>query len=205
MYKIYFLDRCLQLGAAKEESSSLPTLELLDKTALLSFIQQWLKDEKRQDLILKGYKAKKMYRHLKEGLSYVKAAGGVVRNRKRQVLFIKRWGIWDLPKGKKEKSETIENCALREVQEETGVDKLSLKTSLPSSYHIYFHRGEPILKKTYWFLMETDFEGELSPQQEEDISQALWLDQEACREALQQSYRSLREFLEESICNLEKF
>ena len=39
------------------------------------------------------------------------AGGGIVENEERKILFQFRRGKWDLPKGKLEEGETIENCA----------------------------------------------------------------------------------------------
>ena len=49
------------------------------------------------------------------------AAGGLVTNENNELLMIFRRGKWDLPKGKLDKGETIEECAIREVEEETGI------------------------------------------------------------------------------------
>ena len=55
------------------------------------------------------------------------AGGGVVvTGRSRDILLIRRHGIWDLPKGKRERGEAVQDCALREVAEETGVADLRL-------------------------------------------------------------------------------
>ncbi len=201
MYKIYFLDKVLQIGG-KENESAIPTKKVKNKKEFLNFFRSWLQDDNRQSYRIKGYKSKKMFRHLKNSIHYVKAAGGVIRNQENEILFIKRWGIWDLPKGKKEKTEDIIKCALREVREETGVENLNIVSLLPSSYHIYFHKGEAVLKKTWWFAMETNSTGPLQPQREEDITEAVWLNKKECNEALSKSYRSLRESIGKSICKL---
>ena len=57
----------------------------------------------------------------------VRAAGGVVSRRRREaqvkvlVIHRPRHGDWGFPKGKVEEGETEEECALREVAEETGL------------------------------------------------------------------------------------
>jgi 8-oxo-dGTP pyrophosphatase MutT (NUDIX family) len=136
----------------------------------------------------------------KEMFFYLEAAGGVVLNRHNQVLFIYRSGIWDLPKGKIDGGEGIENCALREVEEETGVKGLHISESLKSSYHIYPHKKKWYLKKTYWFFMETSFDDDLKPQLEEEITEARWMNLDECRQALKETYRSLRESIGDEIC-----
>lgn len=105
-----------------------------------------------------------------------KASGGVVYNEKNEVLAIYRMGYWDLPKGKMDKGETIEQTAIREVQEETGVEHLELGEFICDTYHTYKSKsGKRILKWSTWFKMTTT-DTELTPQAEEDIEQAVWLD-----------------------------
>ncbi len=200
MFKIYYLDNLLALGQDKSITTPIENKELSNKASLISFVDHWIKNDKRRDTCINTYAAKNMLNDLKDHFHFVEAAGGVVRNKNQQLLFIKRWGIWDLPKGKREKDEKIEDCALREVNEETGIAPLQIIETLPSSYHLYLHKQKTILKKTYWFLMETDFEGTTIPQREEDITQAIWLNKTDCQHALSESYRSLRESLSLAIC-----
>ncbi|TFH26690.1 MAG: NUDIX domain-containing protein [Bacteroidia bacterium] len=84
----------------------------------------------------------------------IEAGGGVVFNRSKEFLAIKRNGIWDLPKGKLEKGEDFQEAALREVEEETGLSGLKLMEPLISTYHTYRLKGEKVLKKTRWFEFE---------------------------------------------------
>ena len=66
----------------------------------------------------------------------VNAAGGIVFN-DTKLLMIFRNGLWDLPKGKVEPNENLKECAIREVEEETGVKDLTIKGKEIISYHIY--------------------------------------------------------------------
>ncbi len=118
------------------------------------------------------------FRSFEKTFKTIKAGGGLVRNSKGEFLLIFRRGSWDLPKGKLDAGETIEACALREVQEETGVSNLSIVKELPKTYHLYTDaNGEIILKKCYWFEMKTNDNNPLKPQLEEDITQASWVSQ----------------------------
>ena len=74
------------------------------------------------------------------------AAGGLVTNAQGEILWIFRRGFWDLPKGKLDEGETIQSCAIREVEEETGVGKLSITQKLQKTYHIFKRNGKYKLK-----------------------------------------------------------
>lgn len=105
----------------------------------------------------------------------VPAAGGVVQNKAGDVLSIYRLGCWDLPKGKLEKGETLEQSALREVQEETGVKRLKLGDFLGHTYHTYTNKkGKRCLKDTAWYKMKSE-DKKLVPQTAEGIEKVVWM------------------------------
>jgi len=104
----------------------------------------------------------------------ITAAGGIVR-RKNHFLFIKRNGYWDLPKGKIENKESIEEAAVREIEEECGIVQPLIEEEICVTYHTYEFNGIPTLKKTYWFSLSYDGGKELNPQAEEGITKAKWL------------------------------
>ena len=127
----------------------------------------------------------------------IKASGGIVRNQKKEYLFIKRLGVWDLPKGKLHKKESIQDGALREVTEETGLNSLTITKQLPSTFHIYTDRkGREILKETYWFEMMCNEDQQLVPQLEEDISEVIWFTDRDLNIPMQNTYASLRYLLQ---------
>ena len=125
----------------------------------------------------------------------IEAAGGIVQNNQHQLLLIFRKGQWDLPKGKLDSGESIEQCALREVEEETGVTPLEIQDFLDITYHIYPLNGDWILKESYWYRMSTSFAGELIPQQEEDISQVVWVEKSQWKSYAAEMYPLIRELL----------
>ena len=102
---------------------------------------------------------KEILKKVKEKIPVNKAGGGLVYNKKGDVLFIFRNGKWDLPKGGIEKGEEIRETALREVEEETGVTNLIIQRKLQKTYHIFKRNGRYKLKVTHWFEMKTDYEG----------------------------------------------
>lgn len=105
----------------------------------------------------------------------IEAAGGIVNNPADEILFIKRLGKWDLPKGKMEKGESREESAIREIEEETGLKNVVLKDFINTTYHIYVERnGDKVLKYTHWFEMFFDGEDTSKPQIEEGITEVAW-------------------------------
>lgn len=120
------------------------------------------------------------------------AAGGVVTNKEGKVLFIYRNDKWDLPKGKLEKGESIEKCALREVEEETGVKNLKLENFLRITYHIFKKNGEYRLKEVHWYAMRTSYKGKLTGQKSEGIEKVKWKGPQKIHKALENSYTNIK-------------
>lgn len=128
----------------------------------------------------------------------LEAAGGLVQHTNMSYLMIKRFGVWDFPKGKIEKGESSSEAALREVREETGVGNLQIINELPMTFHIYRYKSKWIVKRTFWYLMQSDFNGNLKPQLEEDIHEAVWVPKRDVPKFLKNTYASLRELVHES-------
>jgi len=113
------------------------------------------------------------------GLPKIKSAGGLVYNKKRQVLLIFKRGMWDLPKGRLEGGDSRTDTALREIHEESGLElkKLSVKGKLVPTWHTTAYKKKNYLKKTYWYLVEYDGDdsGKLSPEINEGIIDCRWI------------------------------
>jgi 8-oxo-dGTP pyrophosphatase MutT (NUDIX family) len=120
----------------------------------------------------------------------IKAAGGIV-SKKDKILMIYRLGKWDFPKGKFDKGETPEECAKREVEEESNV-KVKMGPHICNTWHTYTQNRRSILKKTYWYAMESTNDTGMKPQYEEGIDEIRWLSEADAKTALINSYPSMR-------------
>jgi 8-oxo-dGTP pyrophosphatase MutT (NUDIX family) len=88
------------------------------------------------------------------------AAGGIVIDAATAggplVLLVHRpkYDDWSFPKGKAEPNETIEQTAIREVREETGLTCRIIRALQPIRYSYERRQGETRPKIVYYFLME---------------------------------------------------
>lgn len=203
MYKIYINDRPLTVCA----TSDLPDLPPEDEYHLIArypgkpkFILNYVDTLEKGSprvlaITLHADDVEALWDDFRRHFHWLEAAGGLVTNSNNEWLLIFRRGYWDLPKGKIDDGESHEAAALREVREETGLRQLSLGPLLHTTYHTYRDRRKRrILKPTYWFRMTTA-ETELIPQQEEDIDQAVWMDEAAFFSEPRPVYNSIRDVM----------
>ncbi|MFT4752883.1 MAG: ADP-ribose pyrophosphatase YjhB (NUDIX family) [Salibacteraceae bacterium] len=129
---------------------------------------------------------------------YVQAAGGMVFNDDNKFLVIHRNGKWDLPKGHLKKGERPEFGGMREVEEECGINGLSIISPLANTFHMYDRDGM-VLKKTFWYIMRSSFDQELTPQLEEGIDQVVWKTKEDVKEMSKKSYPIINGLLKKGL------
>ena len=122
------------------------------------------------------------------------AAGGIVVNPKQEILWIFRRGFWDLPKGKLDPGETIPQCALREVQEETGINDIQLNELITTTNHDYFDKylNTQVTKETHWYKMSIHDLQNVIPQTEEDIEKMGWFSIDALEIPMQHTYENIK-------------
>lgn len=196
MYKVFINDTPIILTNRRIEDAHHEVFLL--KEVDINYLIERVQKNNLKKACLYHKNEKKLIKNLKKKIDYMKAAGGLVVNQEGKFLFIYRNGKWDLPKGRKEKGETVEVAAMREIEEETGVNSLQIDRFLDKTYHIFKRNGSYKLKITHWFLMHTDFKGKTNPETKEGIEQAVWLTADEAREKLSKSYANIASLLEKS-------
>ncbi len=208
-YIVFLNDRSViidqDINITKSGSGS-KVIEFTSRSALANAYESFYGDADCESLIVKSaenyVEACNAFNSL---FIRIEAAGGIVRNNKEEYLFIRRLGVWDLPKGKLHKKEIATEGALREVEEETGLKNLVINKELPSTFHIYKDRdGKAILKETYWFEMMCHDSQILVPQLEEDITEVKWFSASEINIPVQNTYASLRHLLQTYMNLLKK-
>ncbi|SFU62551.1 ADP-ribose pyrophosphatase YjhB, NUDIX family [Pustulibacterium marinum] len=195
MYEVFVNDHPIILISElkKEDTFKYFLLENVD----LSKVIKDLNNGKMQAAYLYHPEKEQLIKKFKSNIKTVLAAGGVVRNKKGEILFIFRNGKWDLAKGKLDKGEKIEKAAIREVEEETGIKKLKLGEFFKTTYHIFKRNGVYKLKETHWYNMTSEYAGKLKPQEEEGITKVEWLNSAQIDKALQNSYPNIKKLFNE--------
>ncbi len=162
-------------------------LEIFEKTKAIDQLHVYNKD------------TKKLFELFSSFFTIIDAAGGLVKTRENKILVIKRRGIWDLPKGKIEPGESTTEGALREVEEECGISNLEIKKLITITYHTYTLNNKRILKRTFWYDMAHNGNAELTPQTEEEITEAKWISKSDIKEVLKNTFPSIVEVLDKGL------
>jgi 8-oxo-dGTP pyrophosphatase MutT (NUDIX family) len=169
----------------------------LNIKTLHSYIDMMEKPHTFEQVVLWSEDYSLLKKEFKKLFKIIRAAGGLVRNTDGRILFIFRRDFWDLPKGKIEKNEKKKEAAIREVQEETGIQQIDLQDFICKTYHVYTFKEKRVLKKSYWYNMTTT-DTTLTPQTEEDIEQAVWLSKEEFFAEKRIVYKNILEVLKAS-------
>ena len=138
------------------------------------------------------------YERLRKLFTEVDAAGGLICNDLGEFLLIFRNGMWDLPKGKREKGESTAENAVREVMEECGIPAPELGELICITDHTYHRDGQFVLKHTYWYSMSVRSDVVTKPQTEEGITQTAWVPAGDIRQYAGQTYPSINEVFEKA-------
>ena len=198
MYKVFFNDRTIFLD------DNLPDMSAVGKDYVCAFenitdlkpqVKQFLDPDKKGNLHIFHDDQESLFRTFSQCFKNIAAAGGLVRNRENEMLVIFRRGKWDLPKGKLEKGETPEQAAVREVEEECGLEGIEILDLLETTFHIYQDAGDFILKKTCWYNMIYSGTTGPTPRIQEDITEAGWIKTAEMDKIFSNTYASIIEVL----------
>ena len=202
MYKIFHENKALVFpkieGDALKFDATSQESDRYDADLLCNFLPEWLDERDPGDTFIHEVGEDAVALALKETFRMAPAAGGVVVKDGKFVSIVRK-GIPDLPKGHIEKGETPEVAALREVEEETGIGKLHIINELPSTWHCYIEHDEWTLKRTYWYLMESEETIQPKPQTEEGITEIKLIGNEEIEGFLKNTFRSTSEILDEDL------
>ena len=195
MYKVFFNQKPIFLTTELVPQTD-RTPVLFIKFSSPENIVKALKSKKTECLYLYHQKEDKLWMHFLRHFPIVEAAGGLVRHQDGRFLFIYRNDKWDLPKGRIEKNEPIRIAAVREVEEETGVDGLEIVKPLIETFHVFNRNGKYKLKKTFWFEMKTTSTVTLTPQLNEGIEQAIWVFEKEIPHKFENAYENIKQVYE---------
>ena len=201
MRKVFFEKRCIIICSPDDPALSDPNAiqfrlgENIDIHTLIDMVET---SDSLQRTCIPTDDIEATYRKICSEFIEVNAGGGLVSNRRGDFLLINRNGLWDLPKGHQEPGEPIDTTALREVQEETGIENLELKDLICITDHCYRRNEKWHLKHTWWYSMLYTDPTDLTPQKEEDIAKAAWVAKSSLPPYLTNTYPSIVEVFREA-------
>lgn len=170
MYKVFINDKPIIITSSVKNNKQGFLAYPFTKFVFNDIINN-LSNYKVKGIYVKSTNLENDWEKFKKNFKVVTAAGGLVVNKKNEILFIFRDNKWDLPKGHKEKGEKTKETAIREVQEECGIANIKIDRFLIKTHHIFHKNKEVILKETHWYLMSSGYSGSLTPQLEEGITE----------------------------------
>ncbi len=203
MYKVFFNQKLINIFSQENitlNKSNTQNVENYSTTDVQKWFQSFIKNS-TSEVCLIHPNPEFFFGVFTAAFLKIDAAGGIVLNKSKEMLFIYRNGVWDLPKGKAEEGETMEETAIREVEEECGIYRLQIVKKLPSTYHIYQSpykktKGKWILKETFWYEMKYFGLNTGIPQEEENITEIKWFASNELDEVLHNTYENLKQIIE---------
>ena len=178
MHTVYFENRCITICQRTQVPSGIREEQIVEyhgPDSIRELPERFAADTSLPDLFLIADDETACYTAFCALFTEIQAGGGLVFNARGDALMIFRRGLWDLPKGKCEAGERIEECAVREVLEETGLTEVECGPLICVTHHTYHLDGRFCLKHTYWYRMKNRGAEMLRPQVEEEIDKAEWM------------------------------
>ncbi|RYE36423.1 MAG: NUDIX domain-containing protein [Sphingobacteriaceae bacterium] len=195
-YSIYFDEKQLIIAETlPDDLNDYQDISLENADLKLAYKRIKKSDHNRFLFLCKN--AKSALKKFSKSIKLIEAAGGLVKNERKECLVIFRNGVWDLPKGKIEEGEKTRKAAVREVEEECGIKVNKAGRKICKTYHVYQMRNQELaLKKTHWYRMKAENQDKLKPQKEEGITKACWFTKEKLQELTKNTYPSIIDVLE---------
>jgi 8-oxo-dGTP pyrophosphatase MutT (NUDIX family) len=198
---IYYLSKKITIEERKQASQNqlFKNLDGLSQAELLSSFELFINQKELNDLYFETESLEFGLEKFKKTFKLIYAAGGLIESNDRY-LFIYRLKKWDLPKGKIDMGESPEEAAIRECEEECSITQLTITKVLEPTYHMYEYKGSYALKKTYWYEMVTQHQGNLVPQIEENIERVEWFSKEDIKQnVISDTYPAILDVLKNGI------
>lgn len=111
------------------------------------------------------------------------------------LLILDRYGKWGLPKGHLEHGETLEQAALREVKEETGLSNLQVGQKLGVTHWSFSGEGGVLHKSATFYLIHSE-KGDPIPEFREGITECAWVPVHQAQKKI--SYENLHAIVQEA-------
>ncbi|HCC70292.1 MAG TPA: hypothetical protein DEQ09_03955 [Bacteroidales bacterium] len=199
MHKVYFDKRFIVLSSHRDRMQKYCLFHKYnDIDELYAKITEFIEDNKISSLNIYSDKINSLRDAFRAYFETRIAAGGLIVNSREELLFIKRGGKWDIPKGHLSANESVSECAVREIEEETGMVPGDALSVLKPTYHIYNIGTTWILKETHWYIFKFSGQGKALPQEEENITEVKWFGWDEIKYVHQNTWPSISDVINDA-------
>lgn len=203
MYKVYFDNRFIVISSQPDRMQKYCLFHKYhDIDKLYDKISDFIKNKEISSLNIYSYKIDALWNAFRKYFVIRIAAGGLLKNENEEFLFIKRRSKWDIPKGHLERNESLNECVVREIKEETGFNPQQTILALKPSYHIYRIGEKWILKETHWYVFSYMGKDKAVPLKAEEITEVRWFSREEIKYVYQNTWPSISDVIHEAFTKL---